>query len=109
MATQRRPGLSPPWLAHDIMATQRQSGLSPPWHFVILHAATTITKRYKYFMVKDEIQHSNGKFTPPSGLGRARLTLAISAGKLVGGTGRLLRVSGGTSLPGMVARRIDPN
>ena len=60
-------------------------------------------------MVKDEIQPSNGKFTAPSGLGRARLALAISAGKLVGGTGRLLRVSGGTSLPGMVARRIDPN
>src|SRR5579859_7387908 len=60
-------------------------------------------------MVKDKPQHSNGKITPPSGLGRARLALAISAGKLVGGTGRLLRVSGGTSLPGMVARRIDPN
>ncbi len=59
-------------------------------------------------MVKDEIQKSNGRFTAPSGLGRARLTLAISAGKLVGSTGRLLRVSGGTSLPGMVARRIDP-
>src|SRR5947209_18970456 len=60
-------------------------------------------------MVKDEIQQSNGKIRPPSCLGRARLALAISAGKLVGGTGRLLRVSGGTSLPGMVARRIDPN
>src|SRR5690348_14187690 len=60
-------------------------------------------------MVKDEIQHSNGNLRPPSGLGKARLALAISAGKLVGGTGRLLRVSGCTSLPGMVARRIDPN
>ena len=60
-------------------------------------------------MVNKSIQNGNGKIAAPSGLGRARLTLAISAGKLVGGTGRLLRVSGGTSLPGMVARRIDPN
>ena len=60
-------------------------------------------------MVKDGIEQSNGKISAPSGLGRARLALAISAGKLVGSTGRLLRVSGGTSLPGMVARRIDPN
>ncbi|MGO8947261.1 MAG: MurT ligase domain-containing protein [Ktedonobacterales bacterium] len=38
----------------------------------------------------------------------ARLALALSAGKLAGSTGRLLRVSGGTSFPGVVARRIDP-
>lgn len=44
-----------------------------------------------------------------SGLERARLTLAISAGKLAGASGRLLNIGGGTSLPGMVARRIDPN
>src|SRR6185312_8207689 len=42
-------------------------------------------------------------------LGRARLSLAISAGKLAGASGRLLRIGGGTSLPGMIARRIDPN
>src|ERR1700719_4078927 len=60
-------------------------------------------------MVNKSIQNGNGKIAAPSGLGRARLALAISAGKLVGGTGRLLGVSGGTSLPGMVARRIDPN
>src|SRR5579883_2090163 len=45
----------------------------------------------------------------PTGLERARLALAISAGKLAGATGRLLRIGGGTSLPGMIARRIDPN
>ncbi|HLG64927.1 MAG TPA: MurT ligase domain-containing protein [Ktedonosporobacter sp.] len=45
----------------------------------------------------------------PTGLERARLALAISAGKLAGASGRLLRIGGGTSLPGMVARRIDPN
>ncbi|HYM51075.1 MAG TPA: MurT ligase domain-containing protein [Candidatus Limnocylindrales bacterium] len=38
----------------------------------------------------------------------ARLTLALSTGKLAGRTVRLLRIGGGTSLPGMVARRIDP-
>src|SRR5215472_7115522 len=38
----------------------------------------------------------------------ARLALALSAGKLAGSTGRLLRVGGGTSFPGVVARRIDP-
>lgn len=42
-------------------------------------------------------------------LRQARLTLAISAGKLAGTAGRILGVGGGTSLPGMVARRIDPD
>src|SRR5437588_1674734 len=60
-------------------------------------------------MVKEAIQNGNSIIVPPSGIDRGRLAFAISAGKLVGGTGRLLRVSGGTSLPGMVARRIDPN
>lgn len=55
-------------------------------------------------MVKEAIRNE----AAPSGLGRARLALAISAGKLAGTTGRLLGVGGGTSLPGMVARRIDP-
>src|SRR5437667_4261787 len=45
----------------------------------------------------------------PTGLGRARLAFAISAGKLAGASGRLFRIGGGTSLPGMIARRIDPN
>jgi lipid II isoglutaminyl synthase (glutamine-hydrolysing) len=36
------------------------------------------------------------------------LGLALSAGKLTANAGRLLRVGGGTSLPGLVARRIDP-
>src|SRR5947209_2689241 len=60
-------------------------------------------------MVKEAIQNGNSIIVPPSGIDRGRLAFAISAGKLVGATGRLLRVSGGTSLPGMVARRIDPN
>ncbi|MBE3559665.1 MAG: DUF1727 domain-containing protein [Ktedonobacteraceae bacterium] len=45
----------------------------------------------------------------PSPLGRARLAVAISAGKLAGASGRFFRIGGGTSLPGMIARRIDPN
>lgn len=44
-----------------------------------------------------------------SPLSRIRLALAIVAGKLVGASGRVLGIGGGTSLPGMVARRIDPN
>lgn len=47
--------------------------------------------------------------TAPSGLARARLAVAISAGKLAGASGRFFRIGGGTSLPGMIARRIDPN
>jgi len=43
------------------------------------------------------------------GLERARLAFAISAGKLAGVSGRLLHIGGGSSLPGMIARRIDPN
>src|SRR5947208_2635798 len=60
-------------------------------------------------MIKEDTHSSNGKISAPSGLERARLSLAISAGKLAGASGRLLRIGGGTSLPGMVARRIDPN
>lgn len=40
--------------------------------------------------------------------GRLQLALALSAGKLAGSTGRMLRRGGGTSLPGIVARRVDP-
>jgi UDP-N-acetylmuramyl tripeptide synthase len=42
-------------------------------------------------------------------IGSARLALALGTGKLVGATGRLLKVGGGTSLPGAVARHIDPD
>lgn len=47
--------------------------------------------------------------TRRSALRQARLMLALSAGKLVGRAGRMLGIGGGTSLPGMVARRIDPD
>src|SRR6266699_3753473 len=60
-------------------------------------------------MIKEDTHSSNGKISTPSGLERARLSLAISAGKLAGASGRLLRIGGGTSLPGLVARRIDPD
>ncbi len=57
----------------------------------------------------------DGEASPPERTKRphataasARLALALSAGKLAGSTGRLLRVGGGTSFPGVVARRIDP-
>jgi UDP-N-acetylmuramyl tripeptide synthase len=39
---------------------------------------------------------------------RARFALALAAGKGSGAAGRLLNVGGGTSLPGAIARRIDP-
>lgn len=39
---------------------------------------------------------------------RARLTLALAAGKGSGAAGRLLNIGGGTSFPGAIARRIDP-
>ena len=51
----------------------------------------------------------NSASLAPTGLGKARLALAISAGKLAGASGRLFRIGGGTSLPGLIARRIDPN
>jgi len=60
-------------------------------------------------MIKEDTHSTNGKIAAPSGLERARLSLAISAGKLAGVSGRLLRVGGGTSLPGLIARRIDPD
>src|SRR5439155_13228998 len=45
----------------------------------------------------------------PTGLSKARLALAISAGKIAGASGRFFHRGGGTSLPGRIARRIDPN
>ncbi len=39
---------------------------------------------------------------------RARLTLALAGGKAAGTAARVLGVGGGTSFPGLVARRIDP-
>lgn len=42
-------------------------------------------------------------------LRQIRLALAISVGKLVGASGRILGIGGGTSLPGLVARKIDPD
>ena len=38
----------------------------------------------------------------------ARFALALAAGKGSGAAGRLLNIGGGTSLPGAIARRIDP-
>ncbi len=60
-------------------------------------------------MATEDTTSTNGTATAPSGLGKARLALAISAGKLAGASGRFFRIGGGTSLPGMIARRIDPN
>ena len=42
------------------------------------------------------------------GVGRVRLALALAAGKGSGAAGRFLNISGGTSLPGAIARRVDP-
>jgi lipid II isoglutaminyl synthase (glutamine-hydrolysing) len=39
----------------------------------------------------------------------SRFTLALAAGKAAGTASRVLRVGGGTSFPGSVARRIDPH
>jgi UDP-N-acetylmuramyl tripeptide synthase len=60
-------------------------------------------------MIKEDTHNTYGDLTPASGIERARLSLAISAGKLAGASGRLLRIGGGTSLPGLIARRIDPD
>ncbi len=60
-------------------------------------------------MATEDTTNTNGTVMTPSGLGKARLALAISAGKLAGASGRFFRIGGGTSLPGMIARRIDPN
>jgi lipid II isoglutaminyl synthase (glutamine-hydrolysing) len=43
---------------------------------------------------------------PPA---QARLALALAAGKAAGTASKVLRVGGGTSFPGSVARRIDPH
>jgi UDP-N-acetylmuramyl tripeptide synthase len=47
--------------------------------------------------------------TPGAPAGQARLTLALAGGKAAATASRVLRVGGGTSLPGIVARRIDPH
>src|SRR2546429_6823510 len=61
-------------------------------------------------MATEEIPEGNCSVgAAPAGVGRARLALGICAGKLAGASGRFFRIGGGTSLPGMIARRIDPN
>lgn len=56
-----------------------------------------------------QTENSQQETTAPTGLRRARLAFAISAGKLAGASGRFFRIGGGTSLPGMIARRIEPD
>jgi lipid II isoglutaminyl synthase (glutamine-hydrolysing) len=50
-------------------------------------------------------RHALGRPAVPA---QARLALALAGGKAAGTASRVLRVGGGTSFPGMVARRIDP-
>jgi UDP-N-acetylmuramyl tripeptide synthase len=50
---------------------------------------------------------ARGAPIPPSS--RARFMLALAGGKAAATASRLLRVGGGTSFPGIVARRIDPH
>ena len=45
---------------------------------------------------------------PVSPSAQARFTLALAAGKAAGTASRMLRVGGGTSFPGAVARWVDP-
>src|SRR6266581_4185349 len=66
-------------------------------------------KRGFFMATEDTPAGTTSVNTTPSGIGKARLALAISAGKLAGASGRFFRIGGGTSLPGMIARRIDPN
>ena len=42
-------------------------------------------------------------------VGRVRLSVAVAAGKATGASGRLLRIGGGATWPGLIARRIDPD
>ena len=51
---------------------------------------------------------SRKRVTRGGPVGTMRLAAALSAGKVAAKTGRMLKVGGGTSLPGIVARRIDP-
>lgn len=48
-----------------------------------------------------------GRHAAPAA-GRVRCTLALAVGKGSGAVARLLNISGGTSFPGAIARRIDP-
>src|SRR5260370_5752645 len=60
-------------------------------------------------MIKEDTYSTNGKIASRLRLERARLALASSAVKLAGASGRLLGIGGGKSLPGLMARRIDPD
>ena len=52
---------------------------------------------------------SAGGEAPAGPSAQARFALALAAGKAAGSASRVLRVGGGTSFPGAVARRIDPH
>src|SRR5258707_15630999 len=75
---------------------------------VLLYCMQQKYDKARGFMIKEETHSSNNHSTTPSGLERARLALAISAGKLAGAPGGLLGLGGGASLPGLNARRIYP-
>jgi lipid II isoglutaminyl synthase (glutamine-hydrolysing) len=52
---------------------------------------------------------ASGAFKMPiTASAQARFTLALAGGKAAGTAARVLRAGGGTSFPGIVARRIDP-
>jgi lipid II isoglutaminyl synthase (glutamine-hydrolysing) len=53
-------------------------------------------------------QKTRGRHSAALPADRVRFALALAAGKGSGAAGRLLNIGGGTSLPGAVARRIDP-
>ncbi|HKV83027.1 MAG TPA: hypothetical protein VJN88_00630, partial [Ktedonobacterales bacterium] len=53
-------------------------------------------------------QRSELTVAPSSTLRRVRAALAVVAGRSAGALARRLRFGGGTSLPGLVARRVDP-
>jgi lipid II isoglutaminyl synthase (glutamine-hydrolysing) len=50
----------------------------------------------------------NGLQVPPPASDRARLALAVAMGKVAGSAAQALRLGGGTSVSGAVARHIDP-
>jgi lipid II isoglutaminyl synthase (glutamine-hydrolysing) len=52
--------------------------------------------------------HRNDLVVPPPASERARLALALAAGKVAGTAAQALKLGGGTSVSGAVARHIDP-
>src|SRR5690348_7126312 len=80
----------------------------------LTHHEVWLAERIDMAQETEDTRHQGATEATPAAAtmpapGGARLALALGVAKLAGSTGRMLKIGGGTSLPGMLARKIDPD